>query len=141
MAIAQLVLSYLQVLVWPITVGVTLWCFQDVIRKLASGSDLTINFGIVSVKVPRESLEPALEANLRGQTLSKEQWGRLEELRDKERVKFDFGSDYKVLLPLRNAGLIWPYPIDRSLTTAEEVGISPFGRLLFDAWERNQRSH
>ncbi len=144
MAIAQLVLSYLQVLVWPCVAIFALIRYRRIIRSLASQSKITLNFAGVSIVTTVEALERSIEENLPGRRLSDPQWDWLKDLRDREgRLPYD-NSHYKTLVPLRNAGLITQYkdgePSDQ-LTISDEVGITSLGKLLLEAAGRNQKSH
>ncbi len=144
MAIAQLVLSYLQVLVWPCVAIFALIkyrkFFERVIESLASQSEVTVPFAGITLKIPLKTLERSLEDNLRGRELSEEQLEWLRTLSTGGRIAFNYEKDYKPLSPLRNAGLIWEYPVGY-LTAAKEVEITALGKLLFERWEQSQKSH
>ena len=137
---AQLALSYLQVLVWPCVVIFALIRYRRVIESLASQSEVTVTIMGFSIKIPLKILERSLEENLPEGKPSSDQWERLKELRKKGRVPFNYASDYEILLPLRNAGLIKAYP-GNFLTTTKEVEITTLGKLLLQAWEQSQESH
>jgi len=144
MAIAQLVLSYLQVLIWPCVAIFLLIRYRRIITSLVSQSKITLNFAGVSIETTVEALERSMQENLRGRKLSKEQWEWLENLRDRDgRLAYN-NSFYEILVPLRNAGLITQYrdesPADQ-LTIATEVGITALGKLLLEAAGRDQKSH
>jgi len=145
MAIAQLVLSYLQVLVWPCVLIFALIRYRRTISSLATQSKITLNFAGVSIETTVEALERSMEENLRGRKLSGEQWKWLEDLRKRDgRLPYN-NSSYDILVPLRNAGLITQYHQDGSpadqLRISTEVGITSLGKLLLEAAGRNQKSH
>ena len=151
----QLVLNYIQTFIWPVVVVFALIKYRKfietvierVIESLASQAEVTIFFASGSLKIPLKPLVRSLEDNLDRldrRELSEEQLKWLKDLRDKKgRLHYD-NSHYKTLVPLRNAGLITQYkdgkPADQ-LQISDEVGITPLGKLLFEAWERNQKSH
>jgi hypothetical protein len=141
MALAQLVLSYLQVLIWPCIVIFAVIKYRRIIESLVSQSKITFKLGGVSIETTLEKLERSIEDNLRGHKLSTEQWEWLKQLRDKGLMTYDHQKDYATVYPLRNAGLVWSYPEGYFLTEAHEVGISTLGKLLLEAWEQNPRSH
>lgn len=134
MSTAQLVLNYLQSLLWPCIVVFALVRYRRLIESLASRSKVIFNFGGVSIETTMEVLERSIEDNLRGHRLSETQWEWLKRLKYGGRTAYDHQKDYEVLYPLCNAGLIWSYP-EGFLTEAREVDISPFGKLLLEAWE------
>ncbi len=108
MAIFQLILSYLQVLIWPLVVTLALIMYRSVIETLASPSEVTFTFFGVSIKIPLKTLVRSLEDNMLD-TITDEQWGWLKRLHG-GRADYDSKTDYQTLLPLRNAGLIRAYP-------------------------------
>ena len=80
MEIARLVLSYLQVLVWPSVVIFALMRYRRVIESLTSRSKVKFDFAGVSIETTLETLERSVEESLRGNKLSREQWAWLKRL-------------------------------------------------------------
>ncbi len=64
--------------------------------------------------------------------INAEQLLRIEQIGKEGRVQFDYTRDYKLLMPIRNAGLIRPIPRGY-LTQAKEVELTALGRLWLQA--------
>ena len=77
MQIAQLVLNYLQILVWPCVVIFALLRYRKGIESLISQSKVKFDFAGVTIETSLETLERSVQESLRGQKLSLEQWSWL----------------------------------------------------------------
>jgi hypothetical protein len=139
MQIAQLVLNYLQILVWPCVVIFALLRYRKGIESLISQSKVKFDFAGVTIETSLETLELSVQESLRGQKLSPEQWSWLKRLKDEGWIAYNH-TYYDQLRPLRNAGLIREHP-EGWLTTAREIEITILGKLLLEAWEQSQKSH
>ena len=130
MVIAELVLQYFEVFLWPLVAMYFLWKYREAILALVARSKIKFQFSGVTVETSLAEFEQTITESLRSEELSPEQWEWLRRLAH-ERVQYK--SDYyEQLKPLRNSGLIWEYP-EGWLTNAEEVGIAPLGKLLLEA--------
>ena len=139
MQIAQLVLNYLQILVWPCVVIFALLRYRKGIESLISQSKVKFDFAGVTIETSLETLELSVQESLRGQKLSLEQWSWLKRLKDEGWIAYNH-TYYDQLRPLRNAGLIREHP-EGWLTTATEIEITILGKLLLEAWEQSHKSH
>jgi hypothetical protein len=136
MKIANLILEYLEVLVWPIVSVVLVLTFRKPIESLIPRSKIKFSISNVTIETSLENLENSVKESLRGRSLTNDQWEWLRKLRDKGRIPFN-GNYYEQLRPLRNAGLIREYP-EGWLSNSEEIEITTLGNLLLEAFESQE---
>lgn len=105
---------------------------------MLSQSKVSFTISGITLQTTVAELERSVSDSLRGDKLTTEQWSRLRRIRDEGCVPYNNDSDYRHLVPLRNAGLIREHPKGQ-LTPAKEVSITTLGRLLADAYDRTQR--
>lgn len=135
MDIAELILKYIDVLIWPAVVLFVLVSYREVILSLLPRSTIKFQFSGVTVETTLSDFKYTIEENLRGAQLSSKHWEWLRRLEKEELVPYR-SEYYNDRSPLRNSGLIWEHPIGW-LSNAEKVSISPLGRLLLSAWEKD----
>jgi hypothetical protein len=139
MVAAHVVLSYIRVLIWPIVAVILLIAYRRIIERLLPGARIKLTLAGVTIETTLDVLTNSIEEIVADEGISKEQWSRLEHIGTEGRVEFNYGRDYKVLMPIRNAGLIRPVPRGY-LTQATEVELTPLGRLLLQARKRHAAS-
>lgn len=130
--VAHVVLSYVQVLVWPTVAVVLLLYYRPVIERLLPGTRIKLTLAGVTIETTLDVLTNSIEEAVGDEGISKEQLSRLEQIGADGRVQFNYDRDYKVLVPMRNAGLIRPIPRGY-LTQVKEVELTPLGRLWLKA--------
>jgi hypothetical protein len=134
MDIARLVLSYIQILIWPIVLSFALWSYRDAILSLVPRSKLKFKVAGVSIETSLETLQRSVEESFRGRHISSGQWNWLKRLHEGGRIAYDHVY-YEELRPLRNSGLIREHP-EGWLSNAKEIEITTLGRLLFEAQQQ-----
>jgi hypothetical protein len=137
MDIAHLLLSYIQVLIWPIVAFFVLWKYRDVIKSLVPRSKLKLTIAGVSIETSLETLQRSVEESFRGRRISTDQWTWLKRLHDSGRIPYNH-TYYEQLRPLRNSGLIREHP-EGWLSDAKEIEITTLGRLLLDAYQHSTK--
>ncbi len=131
MNISQLVLTYIQALIWPAVAVFVLWRYREVIQSLVPRSKLKLTIAGVSIETSLETLQRSVEESFRGRRISVDQWAWLKRLRDTGRLPYDH-AHYDQLRPLRNSGLIREHP-EGWLSNSTEIEITTLGSLLLDA--------
>ncbi len=115
----------------PLAVVVIALVYRKSLAALIPNSRLKLSISGVEVEITPRELQQSVNVSLRGRHLSREQWDWLRRLRDSGRTE-NPKDEYKVLSPLRNGGLILEHP-EGWLSKAEEIEITPLGRILLDA--------
>jgi hypothetical protein len=133
MDVRELVLRYIQALAWPSVAVFFLITYRKVIESLIPQAKVKLTLVGVPIEITVQELARAVEEPFPGGSLTEEHWDWLKRLK-KGRQAFDYDNDNKLLRPLRNAGLIRPYP-NGYLTIAREVEITKIGELVLEAWE------
>jgi hypothetical protein len=139
MDVAHVVLSYIQVLVWPTVAVVLILRYRRVIERLLPGTRIKLKLAGVTIETTLDVLKNSIEEAVGDEGIGKEQWSRLEQIGRNGQVQFDRSRDYTVLIPVRNAGLIRPIPRGH-LGQAKEVELTPLGRLLLQARKEHASS-
>jgi hypothetical protein len=104
--------------------------YQPTIQALLPSTKIRVNLGGITLETSLDALKKSIEESLWDESLTDEQWSWLERL-TKGQSPYD-KSNYAVLMPVRNAGLIRAVPRG-FLTTATAVEITSLGRLLIKA--------
>jgi hypothetical protein len=122
-----------QTLVWPSVTVFLLLMYRPILERVLEGSPtVKLTFGIVTVTVPLATLLRSVEENC--DELTPDQWKRLQRINDGYE-EFDYMNpeDIKVLRPLRNAGLIRPYPtVYLEDGVSKHVRITAIGKLVLE---------
>jgi hypothetical protein len=138
MDVANLVLGYIKVLIWPTVAFFALWRYRNVIRSLLPHTKVKFTFGGVCIETSVDTLERSVNESLHGRHISPDQWTWLKRLQDQGKTPYNHASDYDHLSPLRNSGLIREHP-EGWLTDAKEIEITTLGRLLLEAHQRSSK--
>jgi len=134
--VARLILSYLQVVVWPSVAVLAIVRYRDVIRSLVPGAKVKLTIFGVAIETSIPVIEQSVTESLQGRKLTETQWSWLKKLRNDGRTEFA-RAQLDMLRPLRNAGLIRGYP-EEFLEQATAVEITTLGKLLVDASEHGE---
>jgi hypothetical protein len=134
MQIAQLILGFVQALIWPLVALIIFLRYRSVINSLIPHSKLKFSIAGVTIETSLDTIERSVEESFRGRRLSTSQWTWLQRLRDEGRVPYD-RNYYKELRPMRNTGLIREHP-EGWLSAAKEIEITTLGRLLLEAHDK-----
>jgi nicotinic acid phosphoribosyltransferase len=137
MEIANIVLEYLKVLIWPLVITALALSFRKPIIALIPRSKIQFTISNITIETTLETLEKSVKESLRGRSITKEQWNWLKKLNENGRTLYDPNSYYE-LRPLRNAGLIKEHP-EGTLTDAKEIEITTLGSLLVEAFEKQKK--
>ena len=140
MALETLVLEYVKTLVWPVIVIVVLVVYRDLIAGLIRQSKVKLSLFGVEFEVQISKLEQVLTAPVVGGKLTDQQWALLDKIAAKDRISvadegykmYRQGGDLSWIRQIRNAGLIITYPDDEIIELAEQIGLTPLGKLLMD---------
>ena len=119
MEVGQLVLGYIQALAWPCVAVFFLIKYRQVIASLVPQTKVKLTIAGVTIEPSLQQVARAVQEPFPGGTLTQEQWNWLKRLKN-GRQQYKHESDYDLLRPLRDAGLIRAYPTG-FLTTAKEV--------------------
>jgi len=134
--IAELVLKLLTTLVWPLVTVFFLVRYREALQSLMAQGKVKFTMAGVTVETTLAKFEEVMTDNLRDKTLLSSQWESLQQMAQAP-IPFDRAKDYEHLRPLRDAGLIWALPKGH-LGDAKEVVISPLGKLLLNARQKEQ---
>ena len=151
---SQIVLSYLQVFVWPIVVVVAVFALREPLMRMFPGSRMSINLFGVRVETTIPELVRTMEEEV-GRFLSTQE---RDFLRNMKLVGFTYYSDdldrsstdqlrelpYKEeaivakkdvgwLRRLRNAGLVMTEPRGSSMNQAQGLRLTALGRIVADS--------
>lgn len=115
MAVAELVLRYVEVLVWPVTVTVLLFTYRDAIVAILPTSKIKVSLYGFEIETTLQELKDVTLATLGGD-LSSRQRNLLEEIAKEGPKSFEKGEipkeDRKWIRPIMNAGLIMTQPAE-----------------------------
>ena len=139
MAIAELVLNYIQALIWPLVVISIFIFYRDTIQALFKKSDVKFSLFGVTIETSIGELEKTITSTLDGE-LTPQQWTLLEEIWQKGQVSVEeknysmsIDKDLRWMRPVRNLGLIMTLPDGKYIEQAEHIILTPLGRLLMRA--------
>ena len=131
---AQIILGYIQALIWPFVAIFLLLRYHGVIESLIPRSKLKLNIAGVTIETSLDTIERSVEEGFRGRRISSEQWTWLQRLRNEGRLPYDH-AHYDELRPMRNTGLIREHP-EGWLSNSKEIEITTLGRLLLESHEK-----
>jgi len=142
MAIAELVLKYIEALIWPVTAVIFLVLYHDPILALLEKSKITLSLFGVSVEMTLSQLESSMTAPLGG-VLTPQQWDLLKEIAEHGNISvkdkgfvMSMQKDLPWIRPVRNAGLIMTLPDGEYIEQAKEIAMTPLGELLMQAKQK-----
>jgi hypothetical protein len=131
METAQVVRIYAEVLAWPLVTVLGIVMYRDVLRSMLPGAKVKLTISGVTFETSIPEIELSVAESLRGRKLTSEQWSFLRKVWGAGRTAFVQGQ-LDMLRPLRDSGLIRGQP-EGFLQNANEVEITPLGRLLIEA--------
>lgn len=144
MLVAQMILEYLRVVLWPTVVILALFKYGAGLLAALQRSHVKLSLFGVEVDADISRLEQILTAPVGG-SLTPQQWLLLERIEatgsvsvKAERYDMSMSGDLAWIRPVRNAGLLKTLPDGQYIEQATEMVLSPLGRLLMDA-RRGQR--
>ncbi len=129
---AEIILEYARVLVWPVTSIVLIILLRPLLGRLLGGSRITISLFGIEVETTIPELEQATTEYIGGQ-LTDEQMSLLQKLFDDGQQPCASGvpSDERPRIrPLRNAGLLMTEPRGAHLHGAEALRLTALGEFL-----------
>jgi hypothetical protein len=133
MSVSQLVLEFVKVLIWPVTLILLLFVYRDAILTLLPKSKIKITLFGLEVETSLPELETITLSMLGGQ-MDQRQLHLLTTLVNDGPVSYDKagvpGEERNWIRPLMNAGLIMTLPAGEHLGKAEGLALTPLGTLL-----------
>jgi hypothetical protein len=142
MAIAELVLKYIEALIWPVIAVIFLILYRDPILALLEKSKVTLSLFGISIETTLSQIESSLMAPLGGM-LTPRQWELLEEIKEHGSISVKskgfvmlMQGDLPWIRPIRNAGLIMTLPDGKYIEQADEIVLTSLGELLMQAKQK-----
>jgi hypothetical protein len=139
MEFAQLVLEYIQVLIWPLVVVAIVLKYGRSLLGVLEKSKVKLSLFGVEVEANIADIERNLTSAVGG-SLTPQQWDLLERmgregsvLVQREGYKMNMTGDLQWIRPVRNAGLIMTLPDGKYIEQATELVLTPLGKLLIEA--------
>ena len=132
-----MILPYLEILIWPVTVLIVVLILRPVLQRLLQSSKVKIQLFGVTIETDLFTLESVIA----GGSLSERHEHYLRTLLENGEEKYSdgvTGEERKLLRPLRNSGLIMTILRGAFLGQAEAVRLIPLGRLLIRAKNRGK---
>jgi hypothetical protein len=136
MTAAEIILKYLEVLVWPATLTLILLRYRDPILSLLQKSKIKLSLYGVEVETTLSELETITLATLGG-NLDNKQLELLVHIANEGRISYGKEGipkdDREWIRPVMNAGLIMTTPQGARVGEAEGLALTPLGSLLMRA--------
>lgn len=140
-ATAELILKYVQALVWPAVVVLALIIYHDaILAALTSVPKVKISLFGVEFEITLPELEESLTAAV-GDVLEDKQWDLLEQIEQSGQLSVteknlnlrSMDGHLRWVRPIRNAGIIKTLPEGEYIESAEYLVLTPLGKLLMKA--------
>jgi hypothetical protein len=129
----ELVLEYVKVLIWPITITILLFAYRNAIISVLPKSRIKVSLFGLEVETTLPELETITLATLGGH-LNNKQLHLLTRMANEGPIAYEEGGipkdDRKWIRPLMNAGLIMTTPVGAHLGEADGLALTPLGSLL-----------
>ncbi len=133
MTMPELILEYIKVLIWPVTVSLLLLVYRNAIISILPQSKIKVSLFGLEVETTLPELETITLATLGGR-LDSLQLALLTRLADEGPISYGEAGipkdDRKWVRPLMNAGLVMTNPVGAHLGEAEGLNLTPLGELL-----------
>jgi hypothetical protein len=115
--------------------------YREIVRSLLPKAKVTLKLFGIAFETTLPEVEKLIMESLDGGELDRAQWDWLNKLQNQCRIelpldKIERQERITLLRPLRNSGLIRPYPKGSFLEDATAVEITGLGRALVQAKER-----
>jgi hypothetical protein len=130
MTVARLFLEFAQVIIWPLTIGILLIVYRDVIKELIPKSKVRVSLFGLQVETTLPELETITLAALGGH-LEDRQLELLTRISFAGLLSIAPSRDERLWVrPLVNAGLIMTSPAGAHLKDASGLALTPLGNLV-----------
>ena len=134
-----MILEYLKIIIWPTIVIFALIRYREVIEEAFYRSKVKLSLFGFEIEIKISDLEQSMIATVGG-TLSNQQWGLLEKIHkdgpvsvSTEGYKMSMQADLSWIRPIRNAGPLMSLPDGEYIEEAEELDLTPLGKLLIES--------
>ena len=139
MQIAEIILRYIEVLIWPLLLAVGLVSFREPLLGLINKSNVKFSMHGVTIETSVQKLTESLSETFK-EELTEKQWYLLEMIQSKGGVSVKVeglnlrtgGEDFEWVRPIRNAGLIKTLPEGHVIELSERLVLTKLGRLLME---------
>jgi hypothetical protein len=125
-------IEILRIVIWPLVTLIVVLRFGRAIEGLIPGTKLKFKFAGIEIDTSLKELTTVIQETYRREKIDDKQWAWLERLKKDGKSPYNHATDYEVLRPLRNSGLIHEHP-EGHLTSCKFVSITPLGELLLKA--------
>ncbi len=139
MQTAEIIVRYIEVLIWPLLITVGLVSFREPLLELIKKSNVKFAMHGVTIETSARKLTESLSETFK-EELTEKQWSLLEKIQNKGGVSVKEeglnlrtgGEDFEWVRPIRNAGLIKTLPEGHVIELSERLMLTKLGRLLME---------